>query len=469
MSFTTPVYLLFLAIVWTLYWQLRRREQNILIVCASFVFYGWWDWRFLVLLIATTGIDYVVALAMGAQPNRGLRRCWLLVSLGSNLGALGFFKYFIFFSQSFANFLGAIGLSANPVLLRLVLPLGISFYTFQALSYTIDVYRQRMEPVRDIVQYFCFISFFPHLVAGPINFAKDLLQQFHQERRFDWNEATDGARQILLGYFKKMVVADNLAPLVNGAFGHVATATGWELLWATYGFAFQIYCDFSGYTDIAIGCAKLFNLRLMHNFAYPYFAESIPDFWRRWHISLTTWFREYVYISLGGNRVSRPRQAFNIAVVFLLSGLWHGANWTFVIWGGLHGFFYLCYWLLLPQGLQQNESSDWFPRLIRILVTFHLVCFAWIFFRAPSLSEAWTVIVKIGGALASYNPSGLQWEILLLAAAVCVFEWINRRQSHAFDVARWRPGGRWGFYYAVVLIIIGYANLNYVPFIYFEF
>jgi len=207
----------------------------------------------------------------------------------------------------------------------------------------------------------------------------------------------------------------------------------------------------------------------MHNFAYPYFAESIPDFWRRWHISLTTWFREYVYISLGGNRVSRPRQAFNIAVVFLLSGLWHGANWTFVIWGGLHGFFYLCYWLLLPQGLQQNESSDWFPRLIRILVTFHLVCFAWIFFRAPSLSEAWTVIVKIGGALASYNPSGLQWEILLLAAAVCVFEWINRRQSHAFDVARWRPGGRWGFYYAVVLIIVGYANLNYVPFIYFEF
>ena len=469
MSFTTPVYLVFLLVVWFLYWMLRRRGQNILIVCGSFFFYGWWDWRFLGLLIATTGIDYLVALAMGREKNRTRRRRWLLVSLGSNLGVLGFFKYFNFFSQSFSHLLGVFGLAADPMLLRLVLPLGISFYTFQALSYTIDVYRGRMEPVRDVVQYFCFISFFPHLVAGPINFAKDLLQQFHQDRHFDWNEATDGCRQMLLGYFKKMVVADNLAPLVNTAFGNVGHATGWQLLWATYGFAFQIYCDFSGYTDIAIGSAKLFNLRLMHNFAYPYFSQSIPDFWRRWHISLTTWFREYVYISLGGNRVSRPRQAFNIAAVFLLSGLWHGANWTFVVWGGLHGFFYLCYWFLVPHSAQENESGPWFMRLIRILLTFHLVCFAWIFFRASSLSEAWTVIAKIGGSIAGASPSGLQWEILLSAAAICLFEWINRRQSHAFDVARWNPLARWSFYYAMVLIIIGYANLHYVPFIYFDF
>jgi D-alanyl-lipoteichoic acid acyltransferase DltB (MBOAT superfamily) len=241
------------------------------------------------------------------------------------------------------------------------------------------------------------------------------------------------------------------------------------LLWATYGFAFQIYCDFSGYTDIAIGTAKLFNLRLMHNFASPYFSQSIPDFWRRWHISLTTWFREYVYISLGGNRVSRPRQAFNIAAVFLLSGLWHGANWTFVVWGGLHGFFYLCFWFLVPDRARENVSDAWYVRLARIAVTFNLVCFAWIFFRAASLPEAWTVLMKIGGSLAVASPSGLPWKILVLAAVVVLFEAINRRQAHAFAIARWQPMARWSFYYAMVLVIIGFGNLNYVPFIYFEF
>src|SRR5437764_1881421 len=468
MSFTAPVYLIFLAIVWSLYWQLRRRGQNILIVCASFIFYGWWDWRFLALLITTTGIDYAVALAMGHERDRPHRRKWLLVSLVSNLGVLGFFKYFNFFSAQLAHLLTTFGLTTDPILLRVILPLGISFYTFQALSYTIDVYRGRLEPVRDVVQYFCFISFFPHLVAGPINFAKDLLQQFEHDRHFDWNEATDGARQMLLGYFKKMVIADNLAPYVNNAFGDVAHANGWQLLWATYGFAFQIYCDFSGYTDIAIGSAKLFNLRLMRNFAYPYFAQSIPDFWRRWHISLSTWFREYVYISLGGNRTSKPRQALNIMLVFLLSGLWHGANWTFVVWGGLHGLFYLGFWLLLRE-TDEREDGAWFVRIFRILFTFHLVCVAWIFFRATSLTEAWFVISKISSSVLSSQPSGLQIKILLIAAVLCFVEWINRNRVHAFDVSRWNPVTRWSFYYATVLIIIGYANLHYVPFIYFDF
>jgi alginate O-acetyltransferase complex protein AlgI len=467
MTFTAPSFLIFLAVIWALYWGLRRRGQNLLIVCASFFFYGWWDWRFLGLLITTTGIDYVVALAMGKEKTRTARRRWLLVSLVTNLGVLGFFKYFNFFSQSFASLLATVGLTANPVLLRLILPLGISFYTFQALSYTIDVYRGRMEPVRDIVQYFCFISFFPHLVSGPINFAKDLLQQFHQDRHFDVREASDGMRQILLGYFKKMVIADNLAPYVNTAFGNIEHAGGWQLLWATYGFAFQIYCDFSGYTDIAIGAAKLFNLRLMHNFACPYFAESIPDFWRRWHISLSTWFREYVYISLGGNRTSKLRQGLNIAVVFVLSGLWHGANWTFVIWGALHGLFYLCFWLLGGGGT--NASSHWFLRLVRIVITFHLVCFAWIFFRAPSLTAAWTVVSRIGSALVTVAPSGLRLSVISFASIVLLFEWVNRRHVHTFDVERWRPVARWSFYYAVIFIIIGFANLHYVPFIYFDF
>jgi len=468
MSFTSPVYLIFLAIVWLLYWQLNRRGQNILIVCASFTFYGWWDWRFLALLITTTGIDYAVALVMGHEQDRRHRQRWLLVSLVSNLGALGFFKYFNFFSVQLAHLLTTFGLNADPILLRVILPLGISFYTFQALSYTIDVYRGRMQPVRDVVQYFCFISFFPHLVAGPINFAKDLLQQFKQERRFDQNEAAEGARQILFGYFKKMVVADNLAPLVNAAYGNITHATAGQLLLATYGFAFQIYCDFSGYTDIAIGSAKLFNLHLMRNFADPYFAQSIPDFWRRWHISLSTWFREYVYISLGGNRVGKSRQAFNIAIVFLLSGLWHGANWTFVVWGALHGFFYLCSWFLLPRA--SDEESSGFIQIIRILFTFHLVCFAWIFFRAPSLGDAWMVVTKISsGLMIHLSPSAVQIKLLLLALAVCLFEWISRRRVLAFNVARWHPFARWAFYYGIVLIVIAYANLHYVPFIYFDF
>jgi alginate O-acetyltransferase complex protein AlgI len=469
MSFITPAYLIFLLIVWPIYWSLERRGQNVFILLASFFFYGWWDWRFLALLVTTTGIDYGVALAMGAERSRNTRRAWLLVSLVTNLGVLCFFKYFNFFSQSLAQLLNGLGLSANPILLKVILPLGISFYTFQALSYTIDVYRGRLQPVRDVVQYFCFITFFPHLVAGPINFAKDLLQQFEQERHFDKVEAADGARQMLLGYFKKMVIADNLAPIVNAAFNDVAHSSGWQLLWATYAFAFQIYCDFSGYTDIAIGTAKLFNLHLMRNFAAPYFSQSIPEFWRRWHISLSTWFREYVYISLGGNRTSRPRQAFNIAAVFLLSGFWHGANWTFLVWGGLHGLFYLGYWLLLPGSLQDQEDTPFLVRLVRTLITFHLVCFAWIFFRASSLTDAGQVINRIAHAIASSVPSGFPAVLLLAAGALCLFEWLSRRSAHAFDLARWRPLARWSSYYAMTLLIIGFANVHYVPFIYFDF
>jgi alginate O-acetyltransferase complex protein AlgI len=467
MSFTSPVYLLFFVIVWLLYWQLDRRRQNILIVVASFIFYGWWDWRFLTLLITTTGIDYAAALMMGREREQSRRRKWLLVSLLSNLGALGFFKYYNFFSTQLAYLLTTFGLKTDPILLRVILPLGISFYTFQALSYTIDVYRGRLEPVRDAVQYFCFISFFPHLVAGPINFAKDLLQQFERERFFDRNEAADGARQMLLGYFKKMVVADNVAPIVNAAYGNIAHATGWQLLIATYGFALQIYCDFSGYTDIAIGSAKLFNLHLMRNFDTPYFAQSIPDFWRRWHISLTTWFREYVYISLGGNRAGQARQALNIVIVFLLSGLWHGANWTFIVWGALHGFFYLCFWFFLapkPDG----GVAGWFIRSLRILLTFHLVCFAWIFFRAPSVSDAWLVITKILNIFVAPSTHGLPIKILLLGTAVCVFEWISHH-TRWLILTKWPPFARWTFYYAVVLIVITYANLHYTPFIYFDF
>ncbi len=469
MSFITPAYLIFLLIVWPIYWSLERRGQNIFILLASFFFYGWWDWRFLALLVTTTGIDYGVALAMSAEKSRNSRRAWLLVSLVTNLGVLCFFKYFNFFSQSLTQLLNAVGLSANPVLLKVILPLGISFYTFQALSYTIDVYRGRLRPVRDVVQYFCFITFFPHLVAGPINFAKDLLQQFEQDRHFDRVEAADGARQMLLGFFKKMVIADNLAPIVNAAFNDVAHASGWQLLWATYAFAFQIYCDFSGYTDIAIGTAKLFNLHLMRNFAAPYFSQSIPEFWRRWHISLSTWFREYVYISLGGNRTSKLRQAFNIAAVFLLSGFWHGANWTFVVWGGLHGLFYLGYWLLLPGSLQDQDEAPLLVRLVRTLITFHLVCFAWIFFRATSLADAGQVISRIAHAVISTVPSGFPAILLLGAVALCLFEWLSRRSAHAFDLARWRPVARWSFYYAMTLLIIGFANVHYVPFIYFDF
>jgi alginate O-acetyltransferase complex protein AlgI len=474
MTFTTPTFLIFLVATFSLYWVLGRRQQNILILAASLVFYGWWDWRFLGLLLLSAGIDFEVARRLMRTDTLARRRALLLVSLASNLGILAFFKYANFFISSFQDAATALGFHPDPFTLRIILPLGISFYTFQALSYTIDVYRKQLPAVDDPVQYFCFITFFPHMVAGPIQRAVHLLGQFGRDRAFDAAQASDGSRQMLWGFYKKMVVADNLAPLVSASYQNIGTASGSELLWATYAFAFQIYCDFSGYTDIAIGCAKLFGFNLTRNFAYPYFARSIDEFWRRWHISLSTWFREYVYIPLGGNRVGHRRQQANVAIVFLLSGFWHGANWTFVVWGLLHGIYYLGTPLIDRWGSRQrglDDQAEWrLADLIRIALTFQLVCIAWVFFRADSFSDAGTILTKIGHALVrgqierppSFAPFG--WVLLLLAV-----EWHRRGRSHALEIVPQGRTARWAIYYAIVVVILLHAQLAHTPFIYFQF
>jgi D-alanyl-lipoteichoic acid acyltransferase DltB (MBOAT superfamily) len=468
MTFTTPTFLVFLIVVYLAYWTLARSRQNVLLLAASLLFYGWWDWRFLFLLLFTAGVDYGVAIALGDARRPGARRALILTSVVVNLGVLAVFKYFGFFLDSFGELGRAIGWPTEPIALQIVLPVGISFYTFQALSYTVDVYRGHLAPVRDPVQYLCFISFFPQLVAGPIERAERLLPQFGIDRRFHAQQSVDGLRQMLWGFFKKMVVADGLAPFVNTVYSGVAGESGGHLLWATYAFALQIYCDFSGYTDIAIGCARLFGFELMQNFDRPYFAASIPDFWRRWHISLSTWFRDYVYLPLGGSRVGPRRFAVNVLAVFGLSGLWHGANWTFVVWGLLHGAFYLA----SSEGRRGTAGAapGAFGRAVRVAVTFNLVCLAWIFFRANSLADALVAVREIAGAIASGSigtppvPGPFLWAAVLLIA-----EWIQARKPHALHIPALARPLRWAVYYAVVASILLFANLDYTPFIYFQF
>lgn len=475
MTFASPEFLIFLIAVLAAYWSLPRQGQNVLLVVASAVFYAWWDWRFLGLLYGAAGVDFLAALRIERSRSAPARRAWLLASLGVNLGTLAFFKYANFFAGSATAALAQVGIELQVQVLHVILPLGISFYTFQALSYTIDVYRGRMHAVRDPIQYYGFITFFPQLVAGPIERATHLLDQFRVARRFDAGEAADGMRQMLWGFFKKMVVADNLAPIVNTAYNDVGGASEWALVWATYAFAFQIYCDFSGYTDIAIGCARLMGFRLMRNFAYPYFSQDIREFWRRWHISLSTWFRDYLYIPLGGNRDGWWRTRRNLLIVFLVSGLWHGANWTFVAWGAIHGVLFLVW----PSAASSRPVSPedapaagrWWPSpgvAIRMLVTFHLVTFAWIFFRANDLTDAWTVLGKIGAAPGvPFQPPARS--MVAYVGLLLVAEWVGRSRPHALHVERLPQPVRWAVYYAVVAVIILKAQLDYTPFIYFQF
>lgn len=338
MTFTTLTFLVFLAIVFSLYWSVRSgAAQNKTLLLASYGFYSWWDWRFCFLMLASSLVDYELAKRIDQSSKQSHRRWLLRLSIVSNLGLLASFKYFNFFVENLIQVVNQIGWSPDLTTLSIILPLGISFYTFQTLGYTIDVYRKQLAPAKNVVDYLAFVSFFPQLVAGPIERASHMLPQFAIKRAFDQHAATDGVRQMLWGFFKKMVIADRLALAVNPVFDNPAGYSGPHLMMGTVFFAFQIYCDFSAYSDIAIGTAKLFNIRLSQNFAYPYFSQSIGEFWRRWHISLSYWFRDYVYIPLGGNRKGRVRYRVNLLLTFLLSGLWHGAAWNFVAWGGVNG------------------------------------------------------------------------------------------------------------------------------------
>ena len=398
MAFNSLVFTVFLLIVFSFYWSLPRNSlgiRNAFLLIASYIFYGWWDWHFLGLIALNSTVDYVLGLALYQTESKGKRKFLLGISLTTNLGILGFFKYYDFFIDSAMGVLQAIGFQANFHTLAIILPVGISFYTFQTLSYTIDIYRGKIVPTQNAIAYFAFVSFFPQLVAGPIERASHLLPQFLQPKDFNLDKAKDGLRQILWGLFKKTVIADNLAPYVDKIYSNYEVYPGPMLLLGTVYFAVQIYCDFSGYSDMAIGTARLFGFDLKRNFAYPYFSRDIGEFWRRWHISLSTWFRDYVYIPLGGNRTKTTLQHFsNLMLTFTISGFWHGANWTFVIWGFLNGLYYLPPVLLRGPHKHQTEVvalGRFWPtplEFLQICRTFILISFAWIFFRATSFSHA---------------------------------------------------------------------------------
>ena len=471
MLFTTPTFVIFLAIVFPTYWLLEGRRQNQFILAASLVFYGWWNWRFLGVLLLSAGIDFLVALKL-EETGDERRRTWLLrLSLFTNLGMLAVFKYANFFLETTSSLATRAGLGIAYSPLRILLPLGISFYTFQALSYTIDVYRRQLPATRDPVAYFGFITFFPHMVAGPIQRAVHLLVQFDNEREFSYERAADGCRQILWGVFKKLVIADNLAPLVNAAFAHPAGTSGSQLVWAAYAFTIQVYCDFSGYTDIAIGCARLFGFNLTRAFAYPYFALTITQLWLRWNMSLMEWFREYVFIPLGGSRLGRARTWLNLLVVFVLSGLWHGASWSFVAWGTFNGIMIIVTDAIgLDRWIRTRARPRPLTDFLLWVVTFQFMVTAAVMFRAGSLSTLATVLSRAGlailtGSIVAPSSPG----ILLMMAGMMAFEWIQRHRQHALEIERWSPPFRLAAYYGVLGMIFWRANLGSAPFIYFQF
>jgi alginate O-acetyltransferase complex protein AlgI len=458
MTFTSLTFVFFLGLVFISYWSLTNRfHQNVLLLCVSYIFYGWWDYRFCILMFGTSILDYGIGLLIYRTAELRWRRFLLILNIACNLGVLGFFKYFNFFADNFQSLAASLGWQVHPVTLRILLPAGISFYTFQAMSYTIDIYRGKMVPTRHPIEYLAFISFFPHLVAGPIMRAAHLLPQFLRQRRFDYSRAVDGCQQILWGFFKKMVC-----------------------------FAFQIYYDFSAYSDIAIGTAKLFGFDLMRNFAYPYFSQTMSEFWRRWHISLSTWFRDYVYISMGGGRVSHLRRACNVLVTFLLSGFWHGAAWNFAVWGGLNGV------TLIPEQFQSTKAAlkatdtpggeRRLPTLVtvaRIFRTFALTCALWIFFRARSLQDALSIFRQIAmdaPQLSTYGSvnvvrgiSPIGGKVFLMVGALICIEWWQRAHPHPLMLGRWPGSARWMAYTGLFWAVIYWGTHSPGQFIYFQF
>ena len=470
----------FYLIIFFLYWFVTQRNlrwQNLLILAGSYFFYGWWDWRFLGLVIFSSLVDYVAGQRIADAGTERQRKAWLGLSLGVNLGLLGVFKYYGFFVDSFIELFRGLGYEMSDRTLQIILPVGISFYTFQTLSYSIDIYRRRLKPARDLVGFLAFVSFFPQLVAGPIERASNLLPQFYKARRFDLNEAKDGLRQVLWGLFKKVVIADTLGVRVDLVLEHHEAYRGSVLALAVLFFAFQLYGDFSGYSDIAIGTARILGFRLMRNFNYPYFARDIMDFWRRWHISLTTWFRDYVFMSLSGGQLVTHKGILirNYILTFTISGLWHGANWTFVIWGLLHGLYHIPYVLFpsLRTTVQQTRPPfTWLGTLkagAQMGLTLALNLFALVFFMARDLSHALSYYQHMfsPSLFQEINDFRREFAWVLLFAAV---EWwqMYRRKLHPLQIETWHPALRWGVYYALVLVFL-YFNYDRRAFIYFQF
>ena len=482
MLFNSIDFAIFLPIVFLLYWFVANKNlklQNFLLLVASYVFYAWWDWRFLSLIVFSSAVDYLVGIGLSKTEKHQKRKALLMLSIFVNLGFLGFFKYFNFFSESFADAFTLLGYPFEASRLNIILPVGISFYTFQTMSYSIDVYRRKMEPTKDVIAFFSFVSFFPQLVAGPIERASNLLPQFFKKRKFDYAVAMDGLRQILWGLFKKMVIADNCAQFVNLAFNNPQDYTASSLAIGVVFFAFQIYGDFSGYSDIAIGTARLFGFNLMKNFSFPYFSRDIAEFWRRWHISLSTWFRDYVYIPLGGSHGSNWLKVRNIFIIFIVSGFWHGANWTFIFWGALNALYFLPL-LLLKRNRQHIEvvaKDKFLPSVtdfFKILLTFTITCFAWIFFRANSLSSAFEYISLLFSKSIFNAPNFLAlnkvYVLSFLIVGFLMLEWKGRETNYALESfgESWPKPLKYAFYYSLAMLIFFFGGKE-QAFIYFQF
>jgi D-alanyl-lipoteichoic acid acyltransferase DltB (MBOAT superfamily) len=465
MLFNSLTFPIFLILVLAVYWSLnQQRPRNYLLLVASMIFYGWWDYRFLFLLFFSSGLDYWCAIKMTDRPAH--RRLFLGISLVCNLGILAAFKYFNFFSENLRQTLALLGIQADWPTLNVVLPVGISFYTFQALSYTIDVYRGKETACRDPLTYFLYITFFPQLVAGPIERSSAMLPQFRTHKTFDPDLATLGLRYMLWGFILKCVVADNLSPIVNCVYTASEHASAFELLFGTWCFAFQIYGDFAGYSYIAIGSAALLGIRLRQNFNLPYLAGSVREFWTRWHMSLTSWFRDYVYIGLlNGSRVGPIRYVCNILLTFGLSGLWHGANWTFIIWGLLNGVFYFVH-------LAEEKTSRW-AAILRRIVTFHLVCLGWVFFRSANVRQALDVLTGIvqPATRAGWNtlrPMDCMLPMLVIGLVV-IAEVIQRHQPDIVWIDRIPRPLRLSLYYSLTVAFLFLGTFQRTPFIYFQF
>lgn len=483
MLFNSLQYLIFFPIVFCVYWILLKKNlqfQNAFLLILSYYFYSCWDWRFLFLLVFSTLLDFYSAIKIKESNNNKNKTAWFWISIGINLGFLSVFKYYDFFISSFAASLTQLGVHFNPSLLNLVLPVGISFYTFHGLSYVIDVYKERIEPERNYIDYGLFVSFFPLLVAGPIERATHLLPQIKQQRVFKRNQIVNGLKQVVWGMFKKIVIADNCAVFANQIFDNYTNYNGSTLVLGAIFFTFQIYGDFSGYSDIALGSARMLGINLLRNFAFPYFSRDIAEFWRRWHISLSSWFRDYVYVPLGGSRVKKSVAIRNTFIIFIISGLWHGANWTFIFWGLLNALYFLPLQLLNNnrKNIEIVAMGKMFPtinEIINMFITFCLVVFAWIFFRANDISAAFEFVSGIFNKSLLKTPHFLQMGkggvTLLLVTFLIFIEWIGRENQFGIESIglKWKRVYRWMFFSFVIFLIGFFMQTTESPFIYFQF
>lgn len=483
MLFNSFSFALFLPVVFVLYWFVagkNLRHQNMILLVASYFFYACWDWRFLFLLVFSTLLDYFTGIKMSEAGSKKARKRWFWLSVIVNLGLLGVFKYFNFFAVSMAVAMANIGLHVSPWTLKVILPVGISFYTFHGLSYVIDIYKDRIKAERSFIDYSLFVSFFPLLVAGPIERATHLLPQVKKARTFNYYAAADGLRQILWGLFKKAVIADQCAEFANTIFAGSSGYTGSTLLLGALFFTFQIYCDFSGYSDMALGIARLFGIDLLRNFAFPYFSRDIAEFWRRWHISLSSWFRDYLYIPLGGSKGSTWSKVRNTFIIFLVSGFWHGANWTFIAWGLLNALYIMPSIIFSTnrvnlQVVAQGKSLPSLREFFQILLTFLLTVFAWIFFRAASIGHAFSYIGRIFSrslfTVPEFDASrAMVFETLILIIGFIIIEWNGR--EHQYAIASLgkikRKSFRYAFYFSLILAIYLFMGRE-QQFIYFQF